>query len=333
VQQCLHGRTGQVFEQPGLGRWIAERRGQSDQILCLLRKCLLIRRQHARDPMFVFADAFAARQVRQVAVTPRIALTEASEKSPQQFNGLGMIAAGRRYFVEFRRLAMHAEVGQQGPSARGIEAAQRDQSRVTTACQRRQRKARRQNDHAGQRLRPQLLQQPTQFRMQKASQPRSVVVLSHFRPIEDNGPAFAAQTRQQMIDAITGGQLRRLLQLLGISVQRTQTEIGIFAAIETPQENAIGPIFRRQQPFQPMLHDGRLTLSPRPDERHDAFLPTPERGIEQRQLGSATEKTIRLGSAVMNAGRTRHNGEKKVTTNHTNNTNKRQKKKTEKKTD
>jgi len=109
--------------------------------------------------MFFIAGPFSAGQVRQVPQTAGVALVKANEKSPQQFDSFGMITAGRRYFIKGCCFAAHAEAGQQSASAGGVETAQRNQARVTAACQRWQWKARRQDYDAGQRSRCEFLQQ------------------------------------------------------------------------------------------------------------------------------------------------------------------------------
>src|SRR3954471_13150529 len=99
--------------------------------------------------------------------------------------------------------------------------------------------------------------------MHKTSRPGAAFMLDNFRSIQDDHPAFPPEQGQQMIDAIARGHLWRLAKALGIGVKLSQTKVGILAAVETPEENALQIGRRGSQRLKPMLHDGSLALSAR----------------------------------------------------------------------
>src|SRR5262249_38398381 len=111
VQQRLHRLAGQIVEQPRLARRFAKRRRQGDQVLRLLRHCLLKGRQHAGDPKFFVAASWSEWWIRQIPMVPGIALVVSNKECSQQFDCLGVIAAGSGHLVEDRRLAPNAETG------------------------------------------------------------------------------------------------------------------------------------------------------------------------------------------------------------------------------
>ena len=100
--------------------------------------------------------------------------------------------------------------------------------------QRRQVEARGQHHDAGQRFGRQFLKQPAELGMKETPLPRAVFILRHFGAVEDQRPAFAAQDRQQVIDAVTGGHIGGVGKAGRVGVQLAQAEIGVFAAVKTP---------------------------------------------------------------------------------------------------
>ena len=75
---------------------------------------------------------------------------------------------------------------------------------MAPALQRRQLEARGEDNDSRQRRRGQLFQQPAQLRVEKPPAPAAQFMLDHLGPVEDQGPALAAQPRQEAIDAEAG---------------------------------------------------------------------------------------------------------------------------------
>ena len=218
MQQRSHRRADEEFQQPALGGRVAEGGGQADQVLRLRRKRPLPRRQHPRHPDLLRTGALGGRRLRQFRQGAGVAVVVAGEVGPQQLDRLGVPAAGRRDRVQGRVVAADAETGQQGAGAVGVESRQRDQPGVTAVGQRRQIEARGQDHDAGQRFGRQFLQQPAELWVEEPALPGAVVVLRHLGAVEDQRPAFAAQDRQQMIDAVAGRCVGGVAESGGVGV-------------------------------------------------------------------------------------------------------------------
>ena len=322
MQQRSHRRADEVLAQPGLGRRIAEGGGQGDHVLRLRRQRPLPRRQDAGHALFLGAGALGGQQFGQLPQRRGVAAVIARQVRPQQLDRFRMITAGRRNRAQHLFVAVNPETDEQLAGALRVEGGQRDQTGVAPMSQGRHVEASRQHHDAGQRFRRQLLQQPAELGVDEPPLPRAVLVLRHLGAVEDQRPPFAPQDRQEMIDAVAGGHVGDVGQPRGVGVQLPEAQIGVLAAVKAPQENAVGPRFVGQAPFQPVLDDGGLALSAGADEGRQARLAAGQRGVEDRQFGGAAEEAVRLRCAVVNVWRSRHDA---LTTNHTNNTNKIQK--------
>src|SRR5439155_1609734 len=78
-------------------------------------------------------------------------------------------------------------------------------------------------------------------------------------PVQHHRPALAAKLWQQVIDAVAGRDIAGGTPR-GVGVQLTQAKISFLAAVETPQEDAIGEAAPRKERLQPVLHNGGFAL-------------------------------------------------------------------------
>ena len=127
-------------------------------------------------------------------------------------------------------------------------------------------------------------------------------MLNDFGAVEDDGPSFGPQSRNQAIDAETGRHVRRRRQSFGIGVKLPQTEIAFLAAIEAPKKTAIERGDGLGSRPKPMLHDGGLPLAARADERDDARRAAGKGFVQQSEFAAAAEEMQGLRSAMMNRG-------------------------------